>query len=133
MKQVRNFIQHQNQPQWIDVRRIEEFNGKTPYGSEYGGHLPRAHHLHWASFFDPKGRLVHVNQMRSILTNAGIHLKGPIVTYCTGGVRSAWVYMILRLLNYPTVSNYDGSWWEWSRQVSLNQYQKLSHDLQYSP
>jgi thiosulfate/3-mercaptopyruvate sulfurtransferase len=38
-----------------------------------------------------------------------------MICYCTGGVRSAWLYFILKLVGYHNVRNYPGSWWEWSR------------------
>ena len=121
-------ISNPTPPQWIDVRRIEEFNGRTPYGSSYGGHLPKAIHLHWASFFDSYNRLLSREDLQTLLGSKGVDLERPIVTYCTGGVRSAWVYMILRILNHPQVSNYDGSWWEWSKRVPLSQHHTfMSH------
>jgi thiosulfate/3-mercaptopyruvate sulfurtransferase len=51
---------------------------------------------------------------------AGLEEKGlspddDIVTYCTGGVRSSWLYFVLKLAGYQKVRNYPGSWWEWSR------------------
>jgi len=39
------------------------------------------------------------------------------VTYCTGGVRSAMAWVLLRDAGYQDVRNYDGSWWEWARTV----------------
>ena len=37
-----------------------------------------------------------------------------MITYCTGGVRSAEAWTMLRALGYADVRNYDGSWFEWS-------------------
>ena len=111
--------------QWIDVRRKEEFQGKTPYGSKYGGHLPNAYHLHWASFFDSQGNLYDEAHIRSFFLQKGIRLDHPIAVYCTGGVRSAWIYMILRLIKVPQIFNYDGSWWEWSNRLPLQSHQSL--------
>ena len=36
-----------------------------------------------------------------------------IVTHCQTGVRGAHTYFVLRLLGYPKVRVYDGSWAEW--------------------
>ena len=35
------------------------------------------------------------------------------MTYCQGGYRAAHGYLALRLLGYPRVRNYTGSWKEW--------------------
>ena len=36
-----------------------------------------------------------------------------IIPYCQGGYRSANTYLVLRMLGYPQVRNYLGSWSEW--------------------
>ncbi|MFB3135697.1 MAG: rhodanese-like domain-containing protein [Rhodospirillales bacterium] len=33
--------------------------------------------------------------------------------YCQGGYRSANTYLALKMLGYPKVRNYIGSWGEW--------------------
>ena len=42
-----------------------------------------------------------------------------IVTYCQGGYRAAHGYLALRLLGYPRVRNYTGSWKEWGDRTEL--------------
>jgi thiosulfate/3-mercaptopyruvate sulfurtransferase len=37
------------------------------------------------------------------------------ITYCGAGVWSAQAYFVLRLLDYPRVRLYDGSWQDWGR------------------
>ena len=44
--------------------------------------------------------------------------EGPLVVYCTGGVRSAMAWLLLTDAG-RVVANYDGSFWEWSRDQSL--------------
>jgi thiosulfate/3-mercaptopyruvate sulfurtransferase len=36
-----------------------------------------------------------------------------VVTHCQTGVRGTHTYFVLRLLGYPRVRVYDGSWAEW--------------------
>ena len=42
-----------------------------------------------------------------------------VVTYCQGGYRAAHSYLALRLLGYPRVRNYVGSWKEWGDRDEL--------------
>ena len=42
-----------------------------------------------------------------------------VVAYCTGGIRSGFMYMVLRWCGYERAQNYDGSWWEWASDSSL--------------
>jgi thiosulfate/3-mercaptopyruvate sulfurtransferase len=53
--------------------------------------------------------------IKEILEAKGVDREQEVICYCTGGVRSAWLYFILKLVGYPRVANYPGSWWEWSR------------------
>jgi thiosulfate/3-mercaptopyruvate sulfurtransferase len=41
------------------------------------------------------------------------------VTYCQGGYRGAHTYLALRLLGFPQVRNYLGSWREWGDRLDL--------------
>ena len=41
------------------------------------------------------------------------------IPYCTGGVRSGFVYMVMRWIGLSNPSNYDGSWWDWAAQPAL--------------
>ena len=53
-----------------------------------------------------------------MLNQQGITQDREVVVYCTGGVRSAMGYFVLKYLGY-SVRNYDGSWWDWSLDASL--------------
>ena len=44
----------------------------------------------------------------------GLTPEREIIAYCTGGVRSAWVIVVLQHLGYSEARNYAGSMWEWS-------------------
>ena len=58
------------------------------------------------SFFRPK-------DLRAMYEEAGIMADKEIVTHCQTGIRAAHSYFTLRLLGYPKVRLYDGSWAEW--------------------
>ena len=97
----------------VDVRSREEFDGATPYGEARGGHVPRAVHLDWRALSDADGRVLRGDALRSRLSAAGILEGQPVIVYCTGGVRSAFVTELLREHGIEA-RNYDGSMWEWA-------------------
>jgi|GEM_PF-89969 len=101
----------------VDVREPGEFRGAPDaplYGALRGGHVPGAVNLPWRSLLDESGKLLPVETMQSILLDKGIRPDARIITYCTGGVRSAHTWYVLHRLGYPVVKNYAASWWEWS-------------------
>ncbi|MFB6264899.1 MAG: sulfurtransferase [Bradymonadaceae bacterium] len=98
----------------IDTRQRREYLGATPYGESRGGHIPGAAHLHFEELLGPDGRLLDESAIQEKLADIGATEDTRIVTYCTGGVRSAWVASVLVELGYDRVRNYAGSTWEWS-------------------
>jgi len=102
----------------IDNRTRDEYDGSQPYGSARGGHIPTAIHIHWPDFFSPEGYIKDNDEINKLLKQFNISSEKEIVVYCTGGVRSAMAYFVLRHLGYK-VRNYDGSWWDWSLNPKL--------------
>jgi thiosulfate/3-mercaptopyruvate sulfurtransferase len=102
----------------IDNRTRDEYLGAMPYGSPRGGHIPNAVHIHWPDFFLPSGYMKNKTELLNILTKFNITYEKEVVVYCTGGVRSAMAYFVLRHLGFK-VRNYDGSWWDWSQNPNL--------------
>jgi thiosulfate/3-mercaptopyruvate sulfurtransferase len=49
----------------------------------------------------------------------GITADCDVVTYCQGGYRGAHTCLALRLIGYPQVRNYLGSWREWGDRLDL--------------
>ncbi|WP_293070651.1 sulfurtransferase [Okeania sp. SIO2B3] len=97
----------------IDTREPQEYAGKTPYGEQRGGHIPGAIHIYFKYWLDNNGMLLSRDKILEMLTEKGITKDKVIVTYCTGGVRSAWSTSVLIYLGFK-VKNYSGSMWEWS-------------------
>jgi thiosulfate/3-mercaptopyruvate sulfurtransferase len=52
-------------------------------------------------------------------TALGVTRDREVVTYCQGGYRAAHTYLALRLLGYPHLRNYTGSWKEWGDRLDL--------------
>lgn len=98
----------------LDTRRPEEYGGETPYGSARGGHVPGARHFYWKDVFQENGELQAPDALKARLRDVGVGHDTIVIAYCTGGVRSGFMYTIMRWLGYESPRNYDGSWWEWS-------------------
>lgn len=98
----------------IDTRSPQEFAGATPYGEQRGGHIPGAVHFYFNDLKDAKGYLLPREPIMTKLKQLGMERDTPIVTYCTGGVRSAFFTTVLTDSGFTNVKNYAGSMWEWS-------------------
>lgn len=97
----------------LDTRERREYEGATPYGESRGGHIPGAAHLHYRELMNSNGRILSDIEIERLLQKRGIGPSTPVIAYCTGGVRSAWVTVVLTELGYE-VKNYTGSTWEWA-------------------
>ena len=97
----------------IDSRSPREYEGRNPHGEPRGGHVPRAINLHYREFMDAQGKLRSRETILAELAAKGISPENQIVIYCTGGIRSAWLTVVLADLGF-NAQNYAGSMWEWS-------------------
>lgn len=110
----------------IDARSQKEYEGATPYGSDYGGHFKKSVHLPWKKLLDSSNKLYPPHKLKDIFSALGLNPDEPVFTYCTGGIRSAFIYLALREAGYKKAMNYDGSWWAWTSTYpssSLSDYQ----------
>jgi thiosulfate/3-mercaptopyruvate sulfurtransferase len=99
----------------LDARSVEEYLGKEVSGIPRPGHVPSAIHVAWTGFLNKDATVKDSSVIKEMLRAKGVQVEQDVICYCTGGVRSAWLYFILKLVGYSKVSNYPGSWWEWSR------------------
>ena len=97
----------------IDSRTDEEFIGWQLYGEARGGHIPGAAHIPYNSLFNNK-KVLSSNSLLDLLYNKGITSDKEVTAYCTVGIRSGFVYFILRLMGYTSCSNYANSIKEWA-------------------
>ncbi|MED5573137.1 MAG: rhodanese-like domain-containing protein, partial [Pseudomonadota bacterium] len=65
------------------------------------------------------GLMKPADELRRQFEAAGVTLDKEIVAYCQTSYRSAHAYAALRLLGYPRVRNYLGSWREWGDKTFL--------------
>ncbi|MDD6707246.1 MAG: rhodanese-like domain-containing protein [Eubacterium pyruvativorans] len=99
----------------IDVRTDAEWKGATKYGEAKGGHIPGAVHVRYTDLFREDGTLVSKKDVEKMMRDAGISKNDYIVTYCTGGIRSAYMQLVLEMCGYPHTYNYDQSFWRWAK------------------
>lgn len=109
----------------VDVRSPQEYTGELLHmvnypqeGAMRGGHIPGAKSIPWATAANTDGTFKPADELRQIYGSNDITPDKDVVTYCRIGERSAHTWFVLtRLLGYPRVRNYDGSWTEWGNVV----------------
>lgn len=103
----------------IDNRSRKEFIG-IDRRARHGGAIPTAKHRDWEELYDHNsGCMKRADQLRLSFEILGANPNKEITLYCNTGYRSAHAYLALRLLNYPRVRNYVGSWQEWGNREGL--------------
>jgi thiosulfate/3-mercaptopyruvate sulfurtransferase len=102
----------------IDTRTDDEYLGKSVRAAR-GGTIPRAIHLEWTRNLDANGAFKTGPELRSMYEAKGIRPEKACVPFCQGGYRSSHAYLALRLLGYPTLHNFIGSWKEWGDRLDL--------------
>ena len=65
------------------------------------------------------GRFKPAAELQTMYARLGVTPEHDVVTYCQGGYRGAHTYLALRLLGFPQVRNYLGSWREWGDRLDL--------------
>lgn len=103
----------------IDVREADEYNGATKYGEKRGGHLPNAINITWTELLNSDGTVKSQKDLEALLTSKGINKDDEIVSYCTKGIRSAHMCLILNMAGYTKAKNYDASFYEWAGDSQL--------------
>jgi len=102
----------------LDTRTDGEYCGTTVRAAR-GGVIPGAVHLEWTRNLGPDGAFKPAAELRAMYEKAGITVDREVVPYCQGGYRAAHAYLALRLLGYPRLRNYLGSWREWGDRLDL--------------
>lgn len=97
----------------VDVRSDDEYDGATDYGEAKGGRLPGAIHIKYTDLFEEDGTLKSNDDITKMFTDAGLSEDDQIVTYCTAGIRSAYMQLIMSDCGFKNVKNYDESYYRW--------------------
>ncbi len=96
----------------MDTRRESEVRG-TEKRARRVGTIPGAVHIEWRRHLDENGAFRPADEVRALYESLGVTPDKAVIPYCHTGYRSANTYLVLRMLGYPQVGNYLGSWWEW--------------------
>ncbi|MRG72921.1 hypothetical protein GH722_14225 [Alphaproteobacteria bacterium HT1-32] len=103
----------------VDNRSHDEFTG-ADRRALHGGAIPTAKHRDWEDLYDSEsGCMKDADQLREAFETLEALPDKEITLYCNTGYRSAHAYLALRLLNYPRIRNYVGSWQEWGNRSGL--------------
>jgi thiosulfate/3-mercaptopyruvate sulfurtransferase len=102
----------------LDTRSDGEYCGTT-VRAKRGGAIPGAVHIEWTRNLTPEGDFKPAADLQKMYDDAGVTKDREVITYCQGGYRAAHAYLALRLLGYPRVRNYLGSWKEWGDREEL--------------
>ena len=102
----------------LDARTDGEYCGTTVRAAR-GGAVPGAVHIEWTRNLGADGAFRPAAELKQMYEEAGVTPDREVITYCQGGYRAAHSYLALRLLGYPKVRNYVGSWKEWGDRVDL--------------
>lgn len=111
-------IVEQGGSQIVDARDVDTFHGNVQRGSR-GGHIPGAINLPAKSMVNDDGTWKSVDELGELAREAGIDLQQPIVAYCNGGVTATQAMFGLQRAGATRLTNYDGSWNEWSERDDL--------------
>lgn len=102
----------------VDTRNRDEHLGRE-VRARRGGAIPGAVHVEWKQNLDATGRFKTRDALEHLYAPLGVTADKTVVTYCQGGYRAAHTYLALRILGYPDVRNYTGSWKEWGDRDDL--------------
>lgn len=96
----------------VDTRNDDEYKGAQKYGEAKGGKLPGAVLVKFTDLFQANGLLKSNAEIENLFQASGLKKSDVIVTYCTGGIRSAYMQLVMKMLGYEA-KNYDESFYRW--------------------
>ncbi|MCL2857186.1 MAG: rhodanese-like domain-containing protein [Oscillospiraceae bacterium] len=111
-------VQNPDQYVILDARSNSEFAGRRVGASSgaFGtGRIAGAVNVEWNRTLDADGMLLPEAKLKELFAEV---LDGrTIITYCQGGIRASFAWMVLTYLG-ADVRVFDGSWIEWSYAAS---------------
>jgi len=110
----------------VDVRSPERYAGELPEPRpcEQLGHIPGSINVPNTHFFNDDMTLKSPEEIKEILTMAGVPLDdSPVIASCGTGVTACVLIFVASLLGKTDIALYDGSWEDWGniRYLPANQ------------
>jgi thiosulfate/3-mercaptopyruvate sulfurtransferase len=110
---------------FVDVRSPEEYRGEKlapdhlpQEQSQVPGHIPGAANIPWSKAANDDGTFKSADELKELYEGAGVTSGSGVIAYCRIGERSSHTWFVLvELLGYDDVKNYDGSWTEYGSLV----------------
>ncbi|MGV6807484.1 MAG: sulfurtransferase [bacterium] len=95
-----------------DARSAAEYRGER-VAARRAGHIPGAINLDWLELMDPSRNLRLQENLADLLASRGITGDKSVITHCQTHHRSGLTYLAARILDFPRIKAYHGSWSEW--------------------
>jgi len=95
-----------------DARSAAEYRGERQAAAR-SGHIPGAVNLDWLELMDRDRALRLREDLAEHLATHGITPDKQVVTHCQTHHRSGLTWLAARLLGFPGIKAYPGSWSEW--------------------
>jgi thiosulfate/3-mercaptopyruvate sulfurtransferase len=113
LQEILDHLEDQNYAIW-DARSAQEYSGEKCV-AQRGGHIPGAVNLDWLELMDRDNnlRFKNLDALREQLLALGLSPDKTIATHCQTHHRSGLSYLLMKILGYPSIKAYDGSWGEW--------------------
>ena len=102
----------------LDVRRASEYTG-IEIRAMRGGRIPGSVNIEWREAARNDQTFKSSQELSDMFKKSGACKDREIMIYCQLGVRAAHTYFTLRLLGYPKLRVYNGSWAEWGNDHEL--------------
>ena len=112
-------LERQGEIKIVDSRSSKEFEGAVDYGEKRGGHLPEAINIPFKEVLRDDATVKSQEELEKLFAEAGLKPEDEIVVYCTAGIRSAHLTLILRMAGFENARNYDASYYEWAGNEQL--------------
>ena len=107
----------------IDTRSMIEIIGERKMDNvARGGHIPTAKFIEWKNITDFKNKksFRDLKELEKMFKRYGVTKDKTIYAYCQVGTgRGSDIVTALKLLGYPNVKVYSGSWDEWGNDMNL--------------